>query len=56
MRRAGLRRLRRSLAYAAGAMTPGERGPALDALEAQPSARFPEVADAIGWARTGRAE
>jgi epoxyqueuosine reductase len=51
MRRAGLRRLRRSLAYAAGAMTKAEGGPALDALEAQPSAQFPEVADAIGWAR-----
>jgi epoxyqueuosine reductase len=56
MRRAGLRRLRRSLAYAAGTMTPDERGPALDALEAQPSAQFPEVADAIGWARARGAE
>ena len=41
MRRAGLRRLRRSLAYAAGVMTEAERGPALDALEAQPSAAVP---------------
>ena len=56
MRRAGLRRLRRSLAYAAGTMTEAERGPALEALEAQPSARFPEVADAIGWARGRDAE
>jgi epoxyqueuosine reductase len=51
MRRAGLRRLRRSLAYAAGAMAEPDRGQALEALEAQPSAAFPEVADAIAWAR-----
>ena len=52
MRRAGLRRLRRSLAYAAGTMAPDERRQALDALETQSSAGFPEVADAIGWARS----
>jgi epoxyqueuosine reductase len=56
MRRAGLRRVRRSLAYAAGAKAGAERGLALDALEAQPSAAFPEVEDAIGWARARSAE
>jgi epoxyqueuosine reductase len=56
MRRAGLRRLRRSLAYAAGAMTARERGAALDALASQPSAAFPEVADAIAWARARPAD
>ena len=39
-----------------GRVPEAERGPALDALEAQHSARFPEVADAIGWARARSAE
>ena len=52
MRRAGLRRIRRSLAYAAVMLGPADRGVALDALAVSPSADFPEVADAIAWART----
>jgi epoxyqueuosine reductase len=51
MRRAGLRRIRRSLAYAAATLGPADRGVALDALDACASADFPEVADAIAWAR-----
>jgi len=52
MRRAGLRRIRRSLAYAAAALEPAERTQALDALGGCASAGFPEVADAIAWARS----
>ena len=51
MRRAGLRRIRRSLAYAAAALEPADRTEALDALASCASAGFPEVADAIAWAR-----
>ena len=51
MTRAGLRRVRRSLAYAASALPPAEASTALTALEQQASASFPEVADAIAWAR-----
>ena len=51
MRRAGLRRIRRSLAYAASHLPPAERARALDALEAHPSSQPTDVADAIGWAR-----
>ncbi len=51
MRRAGLRRIRRSLAYATAALCPADRGDALDALSSCASAGFPEVADAIAWAR-----
>jgi epoxyqueuosine reductase len=52
MRRAGLHRLRRSLAYAAAHLPPAERKAALDALASEPSAREPEVASAIAWAAT----
>jgi epoxyqueuosine reductase len=50
MKRAGLHRLRRSLAYAAGNHPAAERDAALDALRTQPSAQVPVVADAIEWA------
>jgi epoxyqueuosine reductase len=53
MRRAGLRRIRRSLAYAAASLPSGDRRAALDALSSQPSAQDPDVADAIQWAQTG---
>ena len=52
MKRAGLRRIRRSLAYAAALLPPAESAAAADALAAQPSAAFPEVAEALAWART----
>jgi hypothetical protein len=51
MRRAGVRRLRRSLAYAAAHLPQGEGETALAAMAAQPSAQHPEVADAIDWSR-----
>ncbi len=51
MRRAGLKRIRRSLAYAAASLPAADRQSALDALSSQPSARDPDVADAIEWAR-----
>jgi epoxyqueuosine reductase len=51
MRRAGVRRIRRSLAYAAAHLPPEQSRTALDALASQPSAAYPEVADAIAWAR-----
>ena len=51
MTRAGLRRVRRSLAYAAAALPSAEASTALTALEQQSSATYPEVADAISWAR-----
>jgi epoxyqueuosine reductase len=51
MRRAGLRRIRRSLAYAAATLGPADRSDALDALSGCPSGGFPEVADAIAWAK-----
>lgn len=51
MRRAGLRRIRRSLAYAAAAQPDTEKGAALDALGAHASAGDAFVADAISWAR-----
>jgi epoxyqueuosine reductase len=47
MRRAGLRRIRRSLAHAAGHLDRQNRQEALAALEAHESGRFPEVANAI---------
>jgi len=50
MKRAGLHRLRRSLAYAAANLPEAERAAALEALRAQPSAQAPVVADAIAWA------
>jgi epoxyqueuosine reductase len=51
MRRAGLTRLRRSLAYAAAQLPSADARLALDALAAHPSAARPDVADAIEWAR-----
>jgi epoxyqueuosine reductase len=54
MRRAGLRRIRRSLAYAAAHAPADRRRDALAALAAHPSARSAEVARAIAWA--GRAD
>ncbi len=51
LRRAGLHRVRRSLAYAAAHLPTVERERALDALAAQPSAHEPHVAEAIAWAR-----
>jgi epoxyqueuosine reductase len=51
LRRAGLARLRRSLAYAAAARPTPEAAHALDALAAHPSASAPVVADAIAWSR-----
>jgi epoxyqueuosine reductase len=50
MRRAGLRRIRRSLAYAAAHAPAPRRQEALAALSAHPSSTFPEVARAIAWA------
>ena len=51
MRRAGLRRIRRSLAYAASHLQDGEREEAADALHAHPSGQDPDVAEALGWLR-----
>jgi epoxyqueuosine reductase len=51
MRRAGLRRIRRSLAYASAHLPADDARVALDALDGHPSARDPFVADAIAWAR-----
>jgi len=50
MRRAGLRRIRRTLAYAAGNAPAPVAQAALDSLRAHPSSEFPEVASAIQWA------
>jgi epoxyqueuosine reductase len=50
MQRAGLRRLRRSLAYACRALPATDRQAALDALATHPSADDPIVRDAIEWA------
>jgi epoxyqueuosine reductase len=54
MRRAGLRRLRRSLAYAAASLPAADADAALDALASQPSSELPDVAHAIAWARSSR--
>ena len=51
MRRAGLRRIRRSLAYAAAQLPPAEKVAALDAMAAHASGADPLVRDAIDWAR-----
>jgi epoxyqueuosine reductase len=51
LRRAGLRRIRRSQAFAAAHLEPTAAGAALDALESHPTAAHEEVADAIRWAR-----
>jgi len=51
MRRAGLRRIRRSLAYASVHLESDDSAAALEALTAHPSGADPDVAEAIGWAR-----
>jgi epoxyqueuosine reductase len=51
MRRAGLRRIRRSLAYAASRLPDAERAEAGDALASHPSGRDPDVAEALTWLR-----
>jgi epoxyqueuosine reductase len=50
MRRAGLRRIRRSLAYAAAHLPAEDRAVALGALAAHPSGADADVAEAIAWA------
>jgi epoxyqueuosine reductase len=50
MRRAGLRRIRRTLAYASRHLPAPVAREALDALRAHPSSQVPEVASAIDWA------
>jgi epoxyqueuosine reductase len=55
MRRAGLYRLRRSLAYAAASLDAAEAAEALDALSIHASADHHVVRDAIAWAREPRA-
>lgn len=50
MKRAGLHRVRRTLAYAAASLPPAEKQAALDALRGHPSASTPVVGDAITWA------
>jgi epoxyqueuosine reductase len=55
MRRAGMRRVRRSLAYAATSAPPEMTGDAVARMADEPSCRFPEVTEAIGAARTARA-
>ena len=54
MQRAGLRRLRRSLAYAASGLPRDEAAAALDALETHPSAAHEPAAGAIRWARADK--
>jgi epoxyqueuosine reductase len=51
LRRAGLRRIRRTLAYAAAQLPPPDADAALSALASHPSAGDEIVADAIVWAR-----
>ena len=51
MRRAGLRRIRRSLAYAAAHLPAADQAHALEALTSHPSSSDPNVAEAIAWAR-----
>lgn len=51
LRRAGLARLRRSLAYAAARLPAADARAALTALAAHPSAGEPVVAGAMAWAR-----
>ena len=51
MRRAGLRRVRRTLALAASHLPPDDADRALSMMSAEPSAAHPDVADAIAWAR-----
>src|SRR5690606_5284757 len=52
LKRAGLHRLRRSMAYAAGALSTEARAEALGALAQHPSAAAPIVDAAIRWARS----
>ena len=52
MKRAGIHRLRRSMAYATSALPATERIEALDALQQHSSAEVPVVSDAIRWARS----
>jgi len=52
LKRAGLHRLRRSMAYAAGALPPDTRAEALGALSQHASAAAPVVDEAIRWARS----
>jgi epoxyqueuosine reductase len=54
MRRAGLRRIRRSLAYASARLAPPEAAVALEALASHASAADPVVGEAIEWARAHR--
>ncbi len=51
LRRAGLRRIRRTLAYASSRLSRAEAEVALDALASHPSAADGIVSDAIAWAR-----
>jgi epoxyqueuosine reductase len=51
LRRAGLRRIRRSLACAAAHLPPGDAEAALSALAAHDSGADAEVTDAVRWAR-----
>jgi len=50
MRRAGLRRIRRSLAYGTASLPPDQAVSAREALQAHPSSADSLVADAIAWA------
>jgi epoxyqueuosine reductase len=52
MRRAGLRRIRRSLAYAAASLDRTERDAAVSALASHPSADDADVTDALNWTRS----
>ena len=52
MRRAGLRRIRRSLAYGAASLPGADADAALTALESHTSAADPDVREAIAWARS----
>lgn len=52
MRRAGLTRVRRSLAYAAAHLPDADRRRALDLLASHSSALAAQVADAIAWAES----
>lgn len=51
LKRAGVHRLRRSMAYAAASLPAEERQVVLEALEAHPSSAAPVVSEAIGWAK-----
>lgn len=51
MRRAGVRRIRRSLAHAAAHLPADDAARVLDALEGQPSAAHPDVSGAIAASR-----